>query len=325
MIDFYPDDMTYQPKERCLGARHGAEPLLSEITEREPAVTGRTMFRHHRARCQPTEPPRKIHPLLAHRDEQVIGKAFSFLDGLVKHYFRAEVLNGENLDNGPCLTVATHNGGMYAPDILCLMVEYWHRFGTSSPAFGMGHSIIFKIPYFGQLLRGLGVIPACRENANIVLQQGHPLFLCPGGDVDSLKPFSQRHRVMFNGRNGFIRIAIQNQVPIVPVVSVGAHEIFFILNDGRRLAELIGLAKYFRIKSVPIALSFPLGLTPAGILSIPLPSKVTVQILPKIELGEPVSAAKDAKRVARCYNYVQQVMQQALNQLSSRRKWPIWG
>ena len=53
------------------------------------------------------------------------------------------------------------------------------------------------------------------------------------------------------------------------------------LNDGRWLARVSGFARFLRIKTVPLALSFPLGITPAGILALPLPSKVTVRVLPR--------------------------------------------
>ena len=41
--------------------------------------------------------------------------------------------------------------------------------------------------------------------------------------------------------------------------------------------------RFFRVKTVPLALSFPLGITPAGIFALPLPSKVRVKILPPLE------------------------------------------
>jgi 1-acyl-sn-glycerol-3-phosphate acyltransferase len=143
--------------------------------------------------------------------------------------------------------------------------------------------------------------------------------------MDTLKPFRLRHKIMFGNRRGFIRLAIQEQVPIYPMISVGAHETLFFLNDGKRFAELTGISRFLRIKSVPLALSFPLGLTPAGVLSIPLPSKIVIRILPGIELGEKPEAASDAQVVERCFNHVVQTMQRSLTDLASKRKHIVLG
>jgi len=149
--------------------------------------------------------------------------------------------------------------------------------------------------------------------------------VCPGGDVDALKPFSQRHRIVFGKRSGFINVAIRHQVPIVPVVSVGAHEVFLMLNDGRWIAEVTGFARHLRIKAVPLSLSFPFGLTPAGLFAMPLPSKIVIQVLPPIELTEPPQKADDPETVRRCFDHVRSTMQAALDRLAARRRFPVLG
>jgi 1-acyl-sn-glycerol-3-phosphate acyltransferase len=189
----------------------------------------------------------------------------------------------------------------------------------------MIHAIALKVPYFSRILTKLGAVPANKENARMVLKSGYPLLLCPGGDVDSLKPFNKRHHICFGERRGFIRLAIEQQVPIIPIVSVGAHETLFILNDGRWLAEISGAAEYLRIKTIPFSLSFPFGLTPAGLLSIPLPSKIRIQILPKIELHELPQASNNTAVVERCFEHIRGKMQKALDELASTRKHIIFG
>jgi 1-acyl-sn-glycerol-3-phosphate acyltransferase len=191
---------------------------------------------------------------------------------------------------------------------------------VDAPAYGLMHKAAFALPLFGRFLAKFGAIPANHANGDLVLREGFPLLVCPGGDVDALKPFRMRHRVVFDGRRGFIRMAIRNQVPVVPVVSVGAHEIFIILNEGRRTARWSGLQRYFRVKRVPMALSFPFGLTIAGVPSIPLPSKIRLRVLPPIELDERPEAADDAAVVDRCYEFIRVTMQRALDDLSAGRR-----
>jgi 1-acyl-sn-glycerol-3-phosphate acyltransferase len=250
---------------------------------------------------------------------------YPLLAFLADRYFRSEVEGIDQLTDGPFMLVATHNGGMATPDLYCLMVAFWRRFGLETPAYGLMHRMAFRVPLFASFLRRLGAIPASRDNAALVLRNGFPLLVCPGGDVDSLKPFRQRHRVMFGPRRGFIRVALRQQIPIIPVVSVGAHETLLVLNDGRWLAEVTGAAKHFRIKSIPLSLSFPFGLGVAGLGSIPLPSKIQVRVLSPIRFAEPPGAADDPAAVERCFESVRGTMQAGLDDLASRRRRIILG
>jgi 1-acyl-sn-glycerol-3-phosphate acyltransferase len=266
-----------------------------------------------------------LDPVLTRRDPAFIRRIFPLMTTVVDRYFRTEVEGVENLSDRACMIVSTHNGGIATPDIHCLLVAYWRRFGLETPGYGLMHQAAFHIPGLGPFLTRVGAIPANRRSAGIALRAGFPLLVCPGGDVDSLKPFRDRHRICFGRRRGFIRLAIREQVPIIPSVSVGAHETMFVLNDGRRMAERIGLSKIFRIKSVPLVLSFPFGLTPAGIFSIPLPSKIRIRVLPRIELHEPPGAADDDAVVERCFEHVRRAMQDALDDLASRRRRVFFG
>jgi 1-acyl-sn-glycerol-3-phosphate acyltransferase len=270
-------------------------------------------------------PLREPHPLLARRDPATIRKVFPWLARVTDRYFRAEVEGVEHLSDRASLVVSTHNGAWVMPDALSLFVAYWRHFGLETPAYGMAHRLAFSVPWYGNLFAKLGAIEASRANARIALEQDAPLLVCPGGDVDSCKPFRQRYRVIFNNRRGFIRLAIEQQVPIIPTVSVGAHEVFFILNDGRRLAERTGAARWLRLKTIPMALCFPVGVSPGGVGAIPLPTKVRVRILPRIELAERPEAARDDAIVDRCFRHVRATMQQALDGLASRRRWPVLG
>ena len=47
----------------------------------------------------------------------------------------------------------------------------------------------------------------------------------------------------FGGRKGFIRLALEKDVPIVPVVSVGGQETALFLSRGEGLAKLLRLDK----------------------------------------------------------------------------------
>ena len=269
--------------------------------------------------------PASVDPVLRQRDPETIRRLFTPMARLTENYFRAEVEGVEHLIDGRSMLVSTHNGGFVMPDLQAFMVAFWRRFGLETPGYGLIHNIVLRMPWFGKLSTKLGAIAASHDNGRKVLRAGHPLLVCPGGDEDALKPFSARHQIVFGRRRGFIRLAIEQQVPIIPIISVGAHEIFFILNDGRRLAQSSWAARRLRIKSVPLALSFPFGLTPAGLFSVPLPSKIRVRVLPRIELGEAPSAAKDDAVVERCFEHVRATMQRSLDALAAQRSRVVLG
>jgi len=299
--------------------------MLDPIHDAQPARTkaqtriGTGQHRRH-LRLVPN-----LDPLLTQRDPNLVRRIYPWLSWMVDYYYRCEFEGVEHLHDGPNLTISTHNGGIYTPDAYALAVAFWRRFGLEAPGYGLMHKAAFRVPLLGPFLARLGAVPASRQSAQIVLESGFPCVVCPGGDVDSLKPFHRRHRITFGERKGFISTAIRHQVPIVPVVSVGAHETMWVLNDGRRLARAVPLARLLRIKTIPFALSFPLGLTPAGLFSIPLPSKVVLRVLPRIELAEPASRADDPDTVQRCLDHVTSTMQRSLDDLASRRRWPVLG
>ena len=91
----------------------------------------------------------------------------------------------------------------------------------------------------------------------------------------------------FNGRKGFIRLALEKDVPIVPVVSIGGQETALFLSRGERLARLLRLDRLFRLKVLPISLALPWGLNIGDMLGhVPLPAKITIEVLPPIDLRE---------------------------------------
>jgi 1-acyl-sn-glycerol-3-phosphate acyltransferase len=268
---------------------------------------------------------RALPDVLRGRDPRMIREVFPWLATVTDHYYRTEIEGAEHLLDTASLIASTHNGSIFMPDLLGLAVAFLRRFGLETPAYGLTHKIVFGFPGMGAAVSKFGGIAATSENASLTLRHGFPLLVCPGGDVDALKPYSRRHEIMFGRRRGFIRLAIREQVPIVPVVSVGAHEVMMLLTDGRRLARTMRFDKYLRVKTVPISLGVPFGLGIAGLGVIPLPSKVRIRILPAIHLSEPRQAAENPERVERAFVFVKDQMQRALNDLAANRRLPVLG
>ncbi len=105
-------------------------------------------------------------------------------------------------------------------------------------------------------------------------------------------------KVDFGGRKGFIRLALSKDVPIVPVVSIGGQETALFLSRGDRLARLLRIDKLLRLKVLPISLALPWGLNIGDMLGhLPLPAKITIQVLPPIDLREEFGPDPDLDEV----------------------------
>jgi 1-acyl-sn-glycerol-3-phosphate acyltransferase len=107
-------------------------------------------------------------------------------------------------------------------------------------------------------------------------------------------------------------------VPIVPVVSIGGQETALFLTRGEGLAKLLRVDRMFRLKVLPISLSLPWILNVGDMLGhIPLPAKITVEVLPAIDVSE--------LEVDEAYELVLDRMQAALTRLQDERRLPVLG
>jgi 1-acyl-sn-glycerol-3-phosphate acyltransferase len=243
-------------------------------------------------------------------------------------YFRSEVRGFDRLpERGPFLVVGNHSGGQMPPDLPVLMTAWWRERGQDEPVYALFHSFLLGIPGIGPALRRAGAVDATPAAAEEVLRGGGILIDYPGGDYDVFRPWCDRNRIDFGGRSGVVRLALRLQVPVVPAVSVGAHETVIVLARGERLARRLGLDRLFRIKVMPLVFGPPFGFVPGGIPTVPLPAKITVELCEAIDWSKRFGpeAADDADIVHRCYDELTSAMQKVLDRLAGERRFPVLG
>ncbi len=167
------------------------------------------------------------------------------------------------------------------------------------------------------------MVAASRENARKALEDGNALLVYPGGDYEVHRPVWERNKVDFDGRTGWIRTALEHDVPIVPVVSIGGQETSLFLSRGETLAKLLMLDRAFRLKVLPISIAPPWGLNVGDFLGhIPLPAKLTLEALPPIDVREEFGEYPDLDEV---YDHVTRLMQETLDALAAERRFPVIG
>jgi 1-acyl-sn-glycerol-3-phosphate acyltransferase len=238
-------------------------------------------------------------------------------------WYRGEVRGLGNVpDSGPVLLIGNHSGGNMTPDTLVFTLAFSTYFGVERAFFQLAHNLVLSMPGLGWL-RKFGTVAASPANARRALESGAALLVYPGGDYDVHRPSWQRNRVDFGGRKGFIRLAIEQNVPIVPVVSIGGQETALFLTRGERLARLFALDKLFRLKVLPISIAVPWGLNIGDMLGhIPLPAKITIETLPPIDLRAEFGPDPDPGEV---YDHLTRIMQDTLDALASERRLPVIG
>jgi len=235
---------------------------------------------------------------------------------LYDRYFRTETELLAPFPEGPALVVGNHNAMTGIPDMFCHMLAFWRIRSPKAPSYGLMHDVPFTFPAGGAWLNAAGAIAANPKNAAAALDKGAPVLVFPGGDLDACKPHARRYEIEFGKRRGFIRTAIRHGVPIVPVVSAGAHDSLYIWTDGRRIAEALSLPKFARSNVAPLGFALPWGLI-AGIPlpHLPPPVKIHTRILPAIDPKLPASAANDDEAVEHVFEEVRRTMQNTLDDL----------
>jgi 1-acyl-sn-glycerol-3-phosphate acyltransferase len=260
---------------------------------------------------------------LDERDPDFIRERLPLMWLLASLWYRGEVRGLGNIpDSGPVLLVGNHSGGNMTPDTIVFTLAFNTYFGVERAFYQLAHNLVLSMPALGSL-RKFGTVAASPANASKALETGAALLIYPGGDYEVHRPSWQRNRVDFDHRKGFIRLALEQNVPIVPVVSIGGQETALFLTRGERLAHLLALDRLFRLKVLPISLALPWGINVGDMLGhLPLPAKITIETLPAIDLRAEFGPEPDLDEV---YDHLIRLMQDTLDALAAERRLPIVG
>ncbi len=262
---------------------------------------------------------------LSGMDEQTMQRQKYFWNTLVDHWFRMEMDGWENLPEAPVLLIGIHSGAPFVWDAWTVGVQWWRKFGQDRQLHGTAHDALMAIPLIGRYFRAMGVLPAAPDSIATALAEGRDVALWPGGEVDSLRPWSERDRANLAGRTGFVKMAIHAGVPIVPIATIGGADAMPVLIRGDRLSRTLRLDKVFRLKVFPLAVSLPWGIAPAALPQFPLPAKIRTRLMPAVEVDNNPDRADDDEYVERKYDEVQNSIQAGMDALARKRTLPLFG
>jgi 1-acyl-sn-glycerol-3-phosphate acyltransferase len=257
------------------------------------------------------------------RDPKVIKSLMPQWEWFYRYYFQVQTDGWHHIPaEGKMLAVGSHNGGLAAPDMFMFMYDWFSRFGTERLSYGLMHPTVWKaFPAAARMAVQFGAVIAHPKMATAALRKGATVSVYPGGAEDVFRPHSMRNQIYFAGRKGFIKLALREEVPIVPMISTGAHDTLIVLADFykemRQLHEwgmpwLLGLDPVV----FPIYFGLPWGLSFGPLPNIPLPAKIRTRVCAPIvfeRYGR--DAALDRDYVDACYEQVRSQMQLELDRL----------
>jgi 1-acyl-sn-glycerol-3-phosphate acyltransferase len=141
---------------------------------------------------------------------------------------------------------------------------------TGRPIFALGEHAWWAVPGVRRLAAAVGTVDGTTDNADRLLSRDQLVLVLPGGLREAVKPRELRYRLLWGHRYGFVRAAIRNQTPLVPLASIGADDLFDFVGNAYRRGE-----RLLRRTGIPIPL-------PSRIL--PIPHLVPLRFV----FGEPI-------------------------------------
>jgi 1-acyl-sn-glycerol-3-phosphate acyltransferase len=253
----------------------------------------------------------------------VIQSLMPIWDWLYHHYFRVQTSGWQHIPADPrVLFVGSHNGGIAAPDMVMMMYDWFQRFGTEQPIYGLMHPHVWKgVPEVANLAAQVGALVAHPKMAIAALGQNASVLVYPGGAKDVFRPHAQRHQICLDGNQAFIKLALRENVPLVPLVSYGAHDTLIVLADCYAIVEQLnqwGMPWFLGLdpEVFPIYLGLPWGLALGPLPNLPLPVQIHTRVCPPIwfeRYGQ--AAARDLDYVNSCYQFFRDQMQLHLDEL----------
>ena len=130
-------------------------------------------------------------------------------------------------------------------------------------------SVLFYIPLVREISLWTSCINASRATAQKALSKQKSLLILPGGEMEQLMTTYGTEMVYLSKRKGFIKLAMKNKVPVVPMYVYGCNDYFY-------TSKLFYSLRYTLVKRLGVCIPLCAGLF--GSMTCPLPKKTTIVI-----------------------------------------------
>lgn len=263
---------------------------------------------------------------LSERNPEII-KAWMPIWGWFYHnYFRVQTEGWHHMPaSGKVLIVGSHNGGLASPDTSMFLYDWFQRFGYERLGYALMHPSAWETPIFAVPAAQVGALKAHPQAASAALKKDAALLVYPGGAKDMFRPFSWRHKIYLADNKAFIKLALREEAPIVPIISDGAHDTLIVLGDlYQQVLQLYRWGFPWPLDGntgvFPVFLGLPWGIGVGPIPNIPLPIQIRTRVCAPIVFDRyGRAAARDRAYVDVCYERVRLAMQGELDDLIRKK------
>lgn len=193
--------------------------------------------------------------MVTRRSSTFIAKSRKYLLPVLKYLFGCEVIGMEKLQpDQPYLLVGNHSVGVFIEGFMLL--DAWEaRFNGRPRCYALAHRFFFNFPIINIVMNKVGCIPASFEATQAAFAEGSSALVFPGGNYEAMRTYSEREVCDFGNKKGWVRLALKNQVPVVPVSIAGSHFVNPNFVRSRLMSYVMILPILFRVKWFPISLS----------------------------------------------------------------------
>ena len=146
-----------------------------------------------------------------------------------------EIAGLDRLPSGRALVVANHTFGW---DVSFPMAAV--RRETGRALWALGEHLWWRVPFVRRLAAAVGTVDGTQENSDRLLANDQLVLVLPGGLHEAVKPLKLRYRLLWGHRFGFVRTAIRNQAPVVPLAAIGGDDRILPIPHLRRLRFVFG-------------------------------------------------------------------------------------
>lgn len=215
---------------------------------------------------------------------------------------RAEVRGLENVPAGRALLVANHPFGW---DVALAVTAI--RGATGRRVWALGEHLWWVVPGLRKLAAKVGIVDGTPENVDKLLRADELVLVLPGGLREAVKPKELRYRLMWGHRYGFVRAAIKNRAPLVPLASIGGDELFDFVGD-----PFARGARWLKRPRFPVPI-------PRRLLPIPHRVRLRYVIGEPIPADLPPEAADDPRLVRRRRREIEGALHEIIEEELVRR------
>jgi 1-acyl-sn-glycerol-3-phosphate acyltransferase len=259
---------------------------------------------------------------LSERNPEIIKAWMPIWEWFYRYYFRVQTSGWHHMPSvGKVLIVGSHNGGLGSPDTSMFMYDWFRTFGYERLAYALMHPSAWDTPIFAVPGAPVGALIAHPKMASAALRKDAALLVYPGGAQDLFRPYTWRNRIHLANNKAFIKLALREEVPIVPIISHGAHSTLIVLADFYQQMKqfhewgfpwlLDGNTGVF-----PIYLGLPWGVGIGPLPNFPLPMQIHTHVCAPIVFERYGRvASRDRTYVDACYEQVRAMMQAELDEL----------